>query len=148
MSLLDKLDNIATSSFESARVAMTPEQITAISAKLKTQNRINVQPNRFDIDKPFQVSLNFNNVWHNHGVFTNVDAATAAGSLLSLSYFGSRAKKGSFNKEIAESHPEFLAWLEDEANKEVVKNVTEGTCVLELTGKKEVKGDFDDDLVF
>lgn len=125
MSLLNKLNNVKKAADTETRIPMTEAQIADMKVRLKAQNRLNVLPNTFDVKTPFRVALNYKNEWTNHGFFTNVDVATAVGSLVSLAYFGDKAIQGEFNQEIAENHPEFKAWLANPLNADVLKKLGE-----------------------
>ena len=147
MSLLSKLANVEVSDPKNIKQKrMTDAQANALKLKLRKGNRINVLANKFDVNKPYQVSINFSNKWHNFGTFLNIEVASAIGSLVSLAFFGAdKAKKGTFNAVMAENDVEFKAWVEDPQNAEYVNNIELGTCVLETTKQSD---DFDDDMPF
>ena len=101
---------------------MTPQQSEQIKAKLRKEFRVNVYPNRFNIDVPYQVSVNYKGKFTNHGSFTNLEVASAVGSIAGTATFGKKALVGEFDAEVAQNHPEFIAWMEDERNVEVIKD--------------------------
>ena len=114
----------ASSSERTATIEMTPAQVEQISEKLKAQNRMNVYPNKFNVAKPFRVQTRKGNgqsaVWTQHGYFTNVDVASAVGTICSKALFGDKALAGEFNPEVVENHEEFIAWLSDDRNQEII----------------------------
>lgn len=107
-----------------AKIEMTPKQIEQMSVKLKSQNRMNVYPNRFDVAKPFRVQTRKGNgasaVFTQHGYFTCVDVASAVGTICSKALYGDKALAGEFNPAIVEAHEEFIAWLGDDRNQEII----------------------------
>jgi len=127
MSKLNKVDP------SKRRTPMTDEQFEMCKEAIVRDNRgYNVQPNRFDIDMPYRVAINYNDEWNNFGNFTSADVAAAVGSIVSSAYFGERAVAGLYDTETAESHQEFKDWLEDDRNALVIEQAM-GTkpCVME-----------------
>ena len=133
MSILSKLEgNRSIDTFNAnrkanAQVAMTPEAIETLGAELKAQGRLNVYPNRFNVDKPYSVSMKdgmgSKAVFTNYGAFTDVDVAAAVGSLVSAAKFGVSALVGNFDADVAEASPVFQKWIADERNSEVMTKV-------------------------
>ena len=130
MSKLNKVDQ------SKRRTPMTDEQFEQCKTAIMRDNRgYNVQPNRFDIDMPYRVAINFNDKWDNYGNFSSADVAAAVGSIVSSAYFGERAVTGEFDQKIAEAHTEFKDWLEDERNQEVLLQANgEKPCVMDSNG--------------
>jgi hypothetical protein len=153
-SIFAGLKKVRKASEQETRTEMTESQVNALKIKLRAANKINVFPNKFDLAKPFRVSLNFDNVWHNFGEYTNVDAAAAVGSIVSVAFFGEKAMQGDFDHEVAENHTEFKAWIADPENAEVLARYTSGTSVLSTkeqsvsTSEPEDEEGFDDDIPF
>ena len=122
MSILSNLKTLKPVANAVAKDQMTDQQVTEMRQKLRDQNRMNVQPNKFDRAKPFRVAakLKGTNEWKTHGYFTNVDVASAIGTLVSAAQFGDKAMRGDYDAEVVETHPEYLAWLEDARNAPIV----------------------------
>ena len=151
MSILSKLHKVKEVSAENARVPMTEAEIEKLRDRLRKSNKINVTPNRFDNKVPYQVSINFNNKWNNFGAFKNINAASAIGSLVSLAFFGDRAKKGTYDEAKAEASTEFQEWLADPRNEQVIAHINNGTSVLGESTQTEANTaakDFDEDQPF
>lgn len=132
MSILKKMKSLSKTVVTESRVEMTPKQVKQCSAALRSKNRgYNVQPNRFDVKTPYRVSINYQNEWHNFGNFTSDDVAAAVGAIISVAFFGEeKAKAGDYDEKIVEKHPEFLAWIADERNAEVLAMANgEATCI-------------------
>ena len=135
MSLLSSLSTMKRASATDfvAKIEMTPAQVEDIMNRLKEQNRMCVYPNRFDISKPFRVQTRIGNgakaVWNQHGYFTNVDVASAVGTICSKAMYGDKALAGEFNAEVVENHEEFKAWLLDDRNQAVIKAASTGSPV-------------------
>jgi len=123
--------NRASASEHKAKIQMTAKQEEEISTKLKAQNRMNVYPNRFDIALPFRVTTckgrGANAEFKQHGYFTNVDVASAVGTICSKALFGDKALAGEFNPEIVEGHAEFTTWMADARNQEIIALAEGGT---------------------
>ena len=132
MSKLNKVDQ------SKRRTPMTDIQFEQCKEAIMRDNRgYNVQPNRFDIEQPYRVAINFNDEWNNFGNFSSADVAAAVGSIVSSAYFGERAITGEFNQELAENHPEFKEWIEDERNQAVLLQANgEKPCVMESGNNK------------
>jgi len=133
MTLLKSLSTMkrASASERTAKIEMTPKQVEDISTKLKAQNRMNVYPNKFDIAQPFRVTTckgrGANAVFTQHGYFTDVDVASAVGTICSKGLFGDKALAGEFNPEVVENHEEFLTWMADARNQEIIALAEGGT---------------------
>ena len=112
---------------------MTDTQFEQCKEAIMRDNRgYNVQPNRFDIEQPYRVAINFNDEWNNFGNFSSADVAAAVGSIVSSAYFGEKAVTGEYDLKVAENHEEFKAWLEDECNQVVIAQATGNKpCVME-----------------
>jgi len=143
MTLLSSLSSMtrASATEHVAKVEMTPKQIEQISTKLKAQNRMNVYPNRFDVAKPFRVQTRKGNgksaVFTQHGYFTNVDVASAVGTICSKGLYGDKALAGEFDPAVVEGHEEFIAWLADDRNQEIIALAEGGTVQHANTGASE-----------
>ena len=126
MSILSNLSNLKPVSATPAKEQMTDEQVTAMRKKLREQNRMNVQPNKFDKATPFRVAAKVKGTqeWKTHGYFTSVDVASAVGTLVSAAQYGDKAMRGEFDESVVENHPEFKAWLADERNADIVAAVS------------------------
>ena len=129
--LLESLGNMkrASSHETSAKIEMTPKQVADVSAKLKAQNRMNVYPNKFDVEVPYRVQTRKGSgkaaVWKQHGYFTNVDVASAVGTICSKAQFGEKALAGEFDAAVVAEHEEFKAWMSDDRNQEVIAAATD-----------------------
>ena len=121
MSILSKLANLNKASNTTSRVEMTNEQVEQCKEALRRDNRgYNVQPNRFDLAQPYRVAINYENKWHNFGNFTSADTAAAIGTIVSAAFFGEKAVAGSFDAAIAEADQEFITWMADARNQDVI----------------------------
>ena len=133
MTLLSSLSTMkrASATERVAKIEMTPKQIEEVSNKLKAQNRMNVYPNRFDVAIPFRVQTRkgtgSNAIFTQHGYFTNVDVASAVGTICSKALYGDKALAGEFDAAIVEGHEEFKAWLTDDRNQEIIALAEGGT---------------------
>lgn len=124
MTIFNKLNTLRAASAHKAQTPMTEEQVAQVNSKLRAQNRVAVYPNKFNIDRPFSVACGKRGEkLRNFGTFTNVDVAAAVGTIVSLYTFGQSALKGNFDQSVAENHPEFLEWLKDDLNADVVQAV-------------------------
>jgi hypothetical protein len=154
MNILEKLANLqaVTSSTQVAKKEMTPAQVLDCKAAIKAKNRgYNVQPNKFDISNPYRVAINYNNVWQNYGDFASADVAAAIGTIVSAAYFGDRAKLGNFDNEVAQKDPNFVAWLADPRNADVLARAEDSANCYFKTGEQPVKvakNDTTDDIPF
>lgn len=121
MSILSKLANLNKATNTPARTEMTELQMEQCKEALRRDNRgYNVQPNKFDINQPYRVAINYENVWHNFGNFTDVNVAAAIGTIVSAAFFGERAVMGIFDAGIAEANAEYIAWVADKRNADVI----------------------------
>ena len=120
MSILNKLNNLTKASSENRKVPMTEAQVLKLKTKLMDENRVNVYANKFDIKKPYRVQIRKGKQYFNHGIFSDLDAATAVGTIVSAAAFGDRALGGNYDQDKAEASSEFQAWLQDERNQEVI----------------------------
>ncbi len=109
---LAKIKALKTKEPKAKKVPMTGTQLSQVKEALKLKNRgMNVFPNKYDISKPYRVSINYDDKWYKYGEFSNVHAAAAVGTLISAAYFGEHARAGEFNEDKVVDCPEFLAWL-------------------------------------
>ena len=116
-SILAKMSKLNKVDASKRRTPMTDEQFVQCKEAILRDNRgYNVHPNRFDIDLPYRVAINYDDEWSYFGNFSNADVAAAVGSIVSVAYFGEKAVAGEFDVKVAESHEEFTTWLEDERN--------------------------------
>jgi hypothetical protein len=130
-SILAKLQNMKKSTGSSSKVEMTPEQVQQCKTALKRDLRgPAVQPNKWDINQPYRVTVNFDEKWSNFGQFKSADVAAAVGSLVSASFFGDKALAGTYDEKIVEASEEFVTWLGDSRNAEVLARVNAGTSLL------------------
>lgn len=123
MSILKKIATVqkATDSAP-AKVEMTDVEVAQCKAAIRDKNRgFNVHPNRFDRANPYRVAINYENKWHNWGNFSSADVAAAVGTIISSAFFGDNAKGGGvYDESVVENHPEFLAWIADPRNADVI----------------------------
>ncbi len=133
MSILSKLANInkATPQDASSKREMTAIEMEQCKTALRRDNRgYAVQPNKFDFHHPYRVAINYENKWHNYGNFSNADTAAAIGTIISVAFFGEKAKAGEYDAAIAEADPEFIAWLADSRNADVISKANgDSACV-------------------
>ena len=109
---LAKIKALKTKEPKAKKVPMTGTQLSQVKEALKLKNRgMNVFPNKYDISKPYRVSIMFDDKWYKYGEFSNVHAAAAVGTLISAAYFGEHARAGEFDEDKVVECPEFLAWL-------------------------------------
>jgi hypothetical protein len=129
--LLSSLSNLKKASNTNARKEMTEAQYEKCKAAIRAKNRgYNVQPNRYDVKKPYRVAINYSGViegipeskskWYNFGEFSNVNAAAAVGTIVSSAFFGAAAVMGEFDHEDAEASEEYQNWLLDSRNAVVI----------------------------
>jgi hypothetical protein len=129
--LLSKLSNLKKANNENARQEMTEGQYESCKAAIRAKNRgYNVQPNKYDVNKPYRVAINYSGViegipesktkWYNFGEFNNVHAAAAVGTIVSSAFFGEAAVIGDFDHEAAEASEEYQNWLLDARNVAVI----------------------------
>ena len=125
MSIFTKLNAVKKVSVTNLQVPMTDEQVASIGQKLKDECRINVYPNRFNMNKPYRVQMRdrATGEYTTFGYFTSVDVAAAVGSIVSLAKFGEKALAGQYDQKAAEKHVEFKSWLADSRNQEVIAKV-------------------------
>jgi hypothetical protein len=81
-----------------------------IRQRLVAAGRHSVFPNKFDRNRPFRVSVRYDNQWRNYGTFTNIEVATCVAAVSAISLYGKAANTGTFNASVAQSHPEWLTW--------------------------------------
>jgi len=115
MSLLKSLStmNRASASEHKAKIQMTAKQEEEISTKLKAVTTCK--------------GRGANAEFKQHGYFTNVDVASAVGTICSKALFGDKALAGEFNPEVVESHVEFTTWMADARNQEIIALAEGGT---------------------
>lgn len=146
MSLLSKLANLNKADNTTAKREMTPLEMEQCKEALRRDHRgYNVQPNKFDFNQPYRVAINYENKWYNYGNFTNVNVAAAIGTIVSVAFFGEKAKAGEYDPAIAEADEEFIAWMADTRNAEVIakasgeqKSVHDGGTLTDTTSKADV----------
>jgi len=107
-----------------AKVAMTEGQESLMKTQLKEGNRMNVYPNKFNVDQPYRVQMRTGSTFKTHGYFTDVDVATAVGTICSKAAFGDKALAGEYDPAKVENHPEFVAWLADDRNQVIIAKAT------------------------
>lgn len=138
MSILSKLNNMKKSTVSEGRVEMTDKQIQQCKDALRRDNRgYNVQPNRFDLNTPYRVAINYQNQWHNFGNFKSADVAAAIGSIVSAAFFGDKAVAGEFDPAIVENSDEFHKWLADSRNADVIAKANGDAPAVHDGGKLE-----------
>jgi len=123
MSILKKIATVQKASENTVtKVEMTKLEVAQCKAAIREKNRgFNVHPNIFDRANPYRVAINYENKWHNYGNFSSADVAAAVGTIVSAAFFGEKAKGGGvYDEAVVETHPEFLAWLEDARNADVI----------------------------
>lgn len=108
-----------------AKIHMTEKQVSDLTAKLKRENRMNVYANKFDVKKPYRVQTRNGRDFIQHGYFTNIDVASAVGTICSKAKFKEKALAGNFDAAVVAEHPEFEAWMADERNQEVIALASE-----------------------
>ena len=87
-SILSKMSKLNKAINTTTRVEMTDLQVKQCKEALTRDNRgYNVQPNRFDLNTPYRVAINYQNNWHNYGNFTSADVAAAIGSIVAVAFF-------------------------------------------------------------
>ncbi len=116
LSLLDSVVAIQDVPAGKAKVKMSELQVRKLKLELREGNRANVYPNQFDVQVPFHVSIKKGKEFIEFGDFTDVDAATAVGTIAGLTVYGIKARRGSYDKAKAQVHPEYVAWCADPAN--------------------------------
>lgn len=140
MSILKKIKNVqkATDSAP-AKVEMTDIEVAQCKAAIREKNRgFNVHPNRFDRAMPYRVAINYENTWNNYGNFSSADVAAAIGTIVSAAFFGEKAKGGGeYDETVVESHPEFLAWVADARNADVIAKASGEKAAVNDGGKLE-----------
>lgn len=151
MSILKKLSGLTKAVVTESRVEMTDKQVIQCKEALRRDNRgYNVQPNRFDIATPYRVAINYQNEWNNYGNFKSADVAAAVGTIVSVAFFGAKAVAGTYDEAIVENNEEFLAWIADPRNADVIAKANGDTPAVNDGGVivKPVKADeanqFDD----
>lgn len=148
-SILAKLKGMQKSSVNEGRVEMTDNQVEQCKAALRRDNRgYNVQPNRFDLNTPYRVAINYQNEWSNFGNFKCADTAAAIGSIVSAAFFGEKAKSGEYDAEIVEKSEEFHRWLADSRNAQVIAkaqgdepSVNDGGTLAKADNQADTDGD-------
>lgn len=129
--LLNSLKTMKRASEHTAvvKIEMTPKQVEDLSEKLKSTNRMNVYANKFDVALPYRVQTRrgygTNAVFVQHGYFTDVDVASAVGTICSKALYGDKALAGEFNADHVSSHNEFKAWMSDDRNQEIISAATD-----------------------
>jgi hypothetical protein len=132
-SILAKLKNLKPATGQSAQTPMTEEQVKQCKAALRRDLRgPAVQVNKFDLAKPYRVTVNWEDKWTNHGVFSSADVAAAVGSLVSASVFGDKALAGYYDEAKVEASKEFTDWLADSRNIDVLSRVNSGVSLNDM----------------
>jgi hypothetical protein len=110
-------------------VPMTKEEITATREFIK-KNQLgqSVQANQHDRARPYRVSITLKSIdsWENFGQYKSKDAAAAIGTIVSLAYFGERAKAGKFDVSVVETSEEYANFIADPRNTDIIARA-EGT---------------------
>jgi hypothetical protein len=121
MSILSKFAALETASNKAGRTPMSAEQVQACRDAIRSKGRgYNVHPNKFDVETPYSVSINYDSKWNNYGSFKSADVAAAVGTIVSVAYFGEKAKRGNYSESVVESSEEFTTWLADERNADII----------------------------
>ena len=127
MSIFTKIATLRAAATHESAVAMTKAQVAKVAAQLRSESRLNVYPNQFNVAVPFKVTTKtgsgMESVFTNYGTFTSVDVASAVGTIVSASIYGDKALRGNFDAVKAEAHPEMIAWLNDDRNQEIISKV-------------------------
>lgn len=135
MSILTKMSALKKTTATDAKTPMSPQDVLNCKAALKRDNRgYNVQPNSFDIATPYRVAINYDNKWHNFGNFKSADVAAAVGSIVSAGFFGDKAKAGDFNAETVEADQEFMSWMNDERNTDIISRANGDAATVHGSG--------------
>ena len=106
------------------KVPMTEAYRIKLAKKLKTEGRANTYPNKFDIALPYRVAVNKSGEYTNYGFFTDADVASAVGTIAAKFHYGEKAVAGNFDIEKVEAHQEFIDWMADDRNQEVIALVS------------------------
>ena len=101
---------------------MSIQQSEQIEAMLREESRTNVQPNRFNRHAPYLVLSNYKGRFTNHGEFTDLEVASAVGIIVDTATSDEKTLIGEFDASAVQSHPEFVAWMEDERNVGVIRD--------------------------
>jgi len=121
MSILNAIK--ATKTVRAPQVPMTEEQYMTLRDSLFNGDTVNVRANKFNVERPFAVSVKKDNKYSNYGAFTSLDVASAIGSIVGRFQFGQNALVGAFDQDVVEAHPEFKAWMADSRNAKIIKQV-------------------------
>ena len=122
MSILNAIK--ATKTVRAPQVPMTEEQYSELRDELFNGDTVNVMANKFDVNRPYRVTVKKDGKYNNYGAFTSLDVASAVGTICSRYQFGQNSVIGAFDQEAVEAHPEFAAWLSDNRNAAIVKQVS------------------------
>lgn len=110
-------------------VPMTAAQkVTTKKFIIANQLGLNVQPNEHDIARPYRIALKLDNdtPWANFGQYKSADVAAAISSVVSLAYFGEKAKAGKFDAAKVEASKEYTDFITDVRNEDIIARA-EGT---------------------
>ena len=133
--ILSALSSMAKSEAPSgpASVRMTDAQFAQCKEAIRAKNYgMNVHPNRFDVNKPYRVAINYRGKFDNFGNFSCPHTAAAVGGIISSAYFGAeKAKVVDYSDDVVENSQEFQAWLADSRNQAIIKMAQSGTCIHE-----------------
>jgi len=122
MSILNAIK--ATKAVRAPQVPMTDAQYSTLRDELFNGDTVNVRANKFNIERPYAVSVKKDGKYHNYGAFTSLDVASAVGTITSRYQFGQNSIVGAYDQAVVEAHPEFKAWLADSRNAKIVKQVS------------------------
>ena len=123
MNIFTQMDGLQKAEDVQAKDPMSEDYAQKLGAKLKKDGRSNVYCNKYDKNKPYRVSVKKKDTFHSFGLFVNIDAAAAVGTIAGMSLYGSKAIMGVFDQAKAEASPEFQAWMADEQNEATIKAV-------------------------
>ena len=124
MSFLDGLDLLQGAESvvpKKAKIEMQPDDYILLKDRMITEHRTNVYANKFDVENPYRVSIEYSNEWSNYGAFSDIDAACGVSLICGVSVFGAAAVRAVFDQAKAEVHPEYIAWTEDPENAPILK---------------------------
>jgi len=123
MSLLSKLNTSSLIKAEDVieKEPMTDDYAEKLSEVLRTEGRSNVWPNKYDMNKPYRVSVQKRGKYQQYGLFTDIEAAAAVGTIAAMAVYGKKAIQGTYDAEAAEKSPEFIAWAADSQNAATLK---------------------------
>ena len=138
INILEALSAVTvTTKTSGGSLRMTEEVVAQVKEKLARENRgMSVRPNVMNINKPYRVSLRYNQSWVNYGNYESVEVATAVAAIISVAYFGEKAKRGEFDAALVQDNSEFTAFL---ANPKYALAIAKGTVGSEVTNSALVE---------